>query len=226
MTTCSRPPGRHGARLARHGRGARRRAAHSPRLHRITAPVGRVVCTARRVEVGNLAAARSALLDLAAGPGLVLRVPVSEARRRAPQTRRRGVGARGCAAQLALSASITRVFPAAEGTTRQVTVEARPAAAATPGQAGIPGSCPPRVERRPDAVLIPEPVLQRGSEVADLCRCSATWLAFGRWSQASDWRGKVVIRKGLVAGDEVVVEGLARLRDGGPVRRLSEGGRP
>ncbi len=192
---------------------------------RITAPVDGVV-TARRVEVGNLAAARSALLDLAAGPGLVLRVPVSELDVVHLEPGDVASVRVDALPELELSASITRVFPAAEGATRQVTVEL-----------GLPQP-PPQVkpgflararlvlERRPDAVLIPEPVLQRGSEMVDF-----VWVLDGDVARVRPvevgerLEGKVVIRKGLVTGDEVVVEGLARLHDGGPVRRLSERGR-
>lgn len=193
---------------------------------RITAPVDGVV-TARRVEVGNLAAARGALLELAAGPGLVLRVPVSEldvVHLRPGDAASVRVDA---LPELALPASITRVFPAAEGATRQVTVELGLPQPPPEVKPGFLARARLVLERRPEAVLIPEPVLQRGSGVADF-----VWVLDGEVARVRPVEpgerveGRVVIRKGLAAGDEVVVEGVARLRDGGPVQRLDEGGRP
>lgn len=193
---------------------------------RITAPVEGVV-TARRVEVGNLAAARSPLLDLAAGAGIVLRVPVSELD--VVHLKPGDVASVRVDAlpELALVARIARVFPAAEATTRQVTVELALPDPPSQVKPGFLARARLVLERRPDAVLLPEPVLQRGSEVIDF-----VWVIEGDVARvrpvepAERLDGQVVIRKGLAAGDEVVVEGMARLKDGGVVRRQVNGGRP
>lgn len=193
---------------------------------RITAPVDGVV-TARRVEVGNLAAPRSALLELAAGPGLVLRVPVSEldvVHLRPGDTAPVRVDA---LPDVVLPATITRVFPAAEGATRQVTVELGLPSPPAEVKPGFLARARLVLERRPAAVLIPESVLQRGSEVADF-----VWVLDGDVARVRPvetgerLEGQVVIRKGLAAGDELVVEGAARLKDGARVQRLGEGKRP
>ena len=78
------------------------------------------------------------------------------------------------------------------------------------------------VEKRKGVLLVPEPALQRGSETPHF-----VWVLDGETARVRPVEpgervdGRVVIRTGLAAGDEVVVEGLVRLRDGGPARRAA-----
>jgi RND family efflux transporter MFP subunit len=193
---------------------------------RITAPVAGVVL-ARRVEVGNLASARTPLVELAAGAGLILRVPVSELD---VVHLRPGDAATVKVDALpdeSLTARIARIFPAAEGTTRQVTVELaldEPPAAVRPGFLARARLV---LENRRGVLLVPEAALQRGSETPHF-----VWTLDGDTARVRAVEpgervdGRVVVRKGLAAGDEVVVEGLVRLRDGGPVQRAAAESRP
>jgi len=127
---------------------------------------------------------------------------------------------------VSLTARIARIFPAAEGTTRQVTVElalADPPAAVRPGFLARARLV---LETRKGVLLVPEPALQRGSETPHF-----VWVLDGETARVRPVEpgervdGRVVIRKGLAPGAEVVVEGLVRLRDGGPVRRATGEGR-
>lgn len=188
---------------------------------RITAPVSGVVL-ARRVEVGNLASARTPLVELAAGAGLLLRVPVSELEVVHLRPGDAATVRVDALPDVSLDARIARVFPAAEGTTRQVTVElslADPPAAVRPGFLARARMV---LEKRRGVLLVPEAALQRGSETPYF-----VWVLDGDTARVRPVEpgervdGRVVVRKGLAAGDEVVVEGLVRLRDGGPARRAA-----
>ena len=188
---------------------------------RITAPVDGVVL-ARRVEVGNLASARTPLVELAAGSGLLLRVPVSELEVVHLRPGDEATVRVDALPDVSLAARIARIFPSAEGATRQVTVElslAEPPAAVRPGFLARARMV---LERRKGALLVPEAAMQRGSEVPHF-----VWVLDGDTARVRPVEpgervdGRVVIRSGLAAGEEVVVEGLVRLRDGGPVRRAT-----
>lgn len=188
---------------------------------RITAPVSGVVL-ARRVEVGNLASARTPLVELAAGAGLLLRVPVSELE---VVHLRPGDAASvrvDALPDASLTARIARIFPAAEGTTRQVTVELSLEAPPAAVRPGFLARARLVLETRKGVLLVPEPALQRGSETPHF-----VWVLDGDTARVRPVEpgervdGRVVVRKGLAAGDEVVVEGLVRLRDGGPARRAA-----
>ncbi|MBP1621453.1 MAG: transporter [Acidobacteria bacterium] len=164
---------------------------------RITAPVAGVI-TARRVEVGNLAAARVALLEMAAGDGLVLRVPVSEL-----DVVKLAAGDAAAVTVDALPGTriegrIGRIFPATDAGTRQVTVELELQAPPPAVKPGFLARAILVIERMPAGLLVPDTV---GARVG----------------------GRALIARGLAAGDEVVVEGFARLRDGTPVKVLSTG---
>ena len=80
------------------------------------------------------------------------------------------------------------------------------------------------LENRKGVLLVPEAALQRGSEVPHF-----VWVLDGDTARVRPVEpgervdGRVVMRSGLAAGDEVVVEGLVRLRDGGPVQRAAGG---
>lgn len=188
---------------------------------RIAAPVSGVVL-ARRVEVGNLASARTPLVELAAGDGLLLRVPVSELEVVHLRPGDAATVRVDALPDVSLDARIARIFPAAEGTTRQVTVElslADPPAAVRPGFLARARMV---VEKRKGVLLVPEAALQRGSETPHF-----VWVLDGDTTHVRPVEpgervdGRVVVRRGLAAGDEVVVEGLVRLRDGGPARRAA-----
>jgi Membrane-fusion protein len=174
------------------------------------------------VEVGNLASARTPLVELAAGPGLLLRVPVSELEVVHLRTGDAATVKVDALPDVSMAARIARIFPAAEGTTRQVTVELSlvdPPAAVRPGFLARARMV---VEKRKGVLLVPEPALQRGSETPHF-----VWVLDGDTARVRPVEpgervdGRVVIRTGLAAGDEVVVEGLVRLRDGGPARRAA-----
>jgi membrane fusion protein (multidrug efflux system) len=190
---------------------------------RIAAPVAGVI-TARRVEVGNLAAARVALLEMAAGDGLVLRVPVSEldvvklaAGDAATVTVDALPGTR-------IAGRIGRIFPATDAGTRQVTVELE---LQDPPPAVKPGFLARAIlvtDRMPAGLLVPDTAVLRGSEVPLF-----VWVVDGGTARVREVgvgariAGRALIAGGLSAGDEVVVEGTARLRDGTPVQVLPTG---
>jgi membrane fusion protein (multidrug efflux system) len=193
---------------------------------RITAPVDGIV-TARRVEVGNLASARAALIELAAGTGLVLRVPVSEldvvklaAGDAATVTVDALPGTR-------IAGRIGRIFPAAEAGSRQVTVEVElrdPPPAVKPG---FLARATLVTARLPHGLLVPESAVLRGSEVSLFVWAVEAGAARVRPIRVeAHLEGRALVAAGLSAGDEVVVEGAARLSDGAPVRTLSPVGRP
>ena len=193
---------------------------------RITAPVAGVVL-ARRVEVGNLASARTPLVELAAGAGLLLRVPVSELDVVHLRPGDKATVRVDALPDITMAARIARIFPSAEGTTRQVTVELSlvdPPAAVRPGFLARARLV---LESRKGALLVPEAALQRGSETPNF-----VWVLDGDTARvrpvepAERLDGRVVIRSGLSAGDEVVVEGLVRLRDGGEVQRAAAEAKP
>jgi RND family efflux transporter MFP subunit len=178
------------------------------------------VVTARRVEVGNLATPRSPLLELAAGEALLLRVPVSELDvvHLSP----------GDAARISVDAlpeaellgRIARIFPAADSASRQVTVEIRVTDAPAAVLIGFLARAELVLEERPGSLLVPEGAVLRGADVATF-----VWTVEGEVARMRPvevglrLEGAVLIEEGLAAGDEVVVEGLARLRDGARVRR-------
>jgi len=190
---------------------------------RITAPVAGVI-TARRVEVGNLAAARVALLEMAAGDGLVLRVPVSEL-----DVVKLAAGDAAAVTVDALPGTriegrIGRIFPATDAGTRQVTVELELQAPPPAVKPGFLARAILVIERMPAGLLVPDTAVLRGSEVP-----LYVWVVEGDAAKVRAVEvgarvgGRALIARGLAAGDEVVVEGFARLRDGTPVKVLSTG---
>ena len=175
---------------------------------------------ARKRRLGHPPVA--AFFELAAGPGLLLRVPVSELEVVHLRPGDSATVRVDALPDVSLSARIARIFPSAEGATRQVTVElslAEPPAAVRPGFLARARMV---LERRKGALLVPEAAMQRGSEVPHF-----VWVLDGDTARVRPVEpgervdGRVVIRSGLAAGEEVVVEGLVRLRDGGPVRRAT-----
>ncbi len=193
---------------------------------RVTAPVDGVV-TARLVEVGNLAAARSPLLELAAGSGLILRVPVSELD---VVHLRPGDGATVTVDALPgvrVASHIARIFPAADPLSRQVTVEL--ALEATPHgvRPGFLARAELVIERVAGGFTVPEPAVLRGSDVPFFVYRVVGGRAEVRPVVVGDrMGGRVLIREGLAAGDEIVVEGMGRLRPGAAVVVQPAEGRP
>jgi RND family efflux transporter MFP subunit len=185
---------------------------------RVTAPVAGVV-TVRHVEVGDTVAARTPLLELASGR-LVLRVPISEL-----DVVKLAEGDRARVQVDALpgstvTARVLRIFPAADPTTRQVTVELvleNPPPAMRPG---FLARAQLVVERLPDALMVPEHAVLRGSEIPTFL-----WVVEGDTAKVQPVEvglrqgGEARILSGLAPGDQVVVEGTAALVEGGKVRR-------
>lgn len=184
---------------------------------RITAPVAGVV-TSRRVEVGDLASPRVPLLELAAGSGLLLRVPVSEL-----DVVRLSPGDRAdvtvdALPDLALESYIQRIFPAADPVSRQVTVELRVDAAPAAVRYGFLARAHLVLERIPDAMVVPEQALQRGADGSAFVWVVEDSAARMRPVEAGHRFGdRAVVTAGLEADDQVVVEGVARLREGAAV---------
>lgn len=204
------------AAVARQRVGAARVDALETRLSftRITAPVAGVV-TAREVEVGDLASPRAPLLELASGHGLLLRVPVSElevVRLKTGDTAEVSVDA---LPDLHLRGTIQRIFPAADGVSRQVTVELLVAETPPDIRYGFLARAHLVLERIPEALLVPETALQRGTEGQ-----SYVWVVEDGAARMRDvevghrFQGRAVVADGLDEGELVVLEGVARLRDG------------
>ncbi len=204
------------AAVARQRVGAARVDALETRLSftRITAPVAGVV-TAREVEVGDLASPRAPLLELASGRGLLLRVPVSElevVRLKTGDTAEVSVDA---LPDLNLQGSIQRIFPAADGVSRQVTVELLVAEMPPDVRYGFLARAHLVLERIPEALLVPEAALQRGTQGQTF-----VWVVEDGAARMRDvevghrFQGRAVVADGLNEGEMVVLEGVARLRDG------------
>lgn len=181
---------------------------------RIEAPVSGVV-TSREVEVGDLASPRAPLLELASGRGLLLRVPVSElevVRLHAGDTARVSVDA---LPGLELEGTIQRIFPAADSVSRQVTVELIVTETPPDVRYGFLARAHLVLERIPDAVVVPETALQRGAEGEMF-----VWVVNGGVAHMREvevgyrFEGQAVVGSGLNEGEMVVLEGVARLRDG------------
>lgn len=183
---------------------------------RITAPVDGVV-TARHVEIGSLVASRSPVVELAAGR-MVLRVPVSEL-----DVVKLKVGDRASVLVDALAgttipARIERIFPAADPTSRQVTVELVLDEVPAGLRPGFLARAELNLERIPSALLVPETVVLRGSEFPSFVYVVEGEVARVRPVQVGLRQGgKALVTSGLAAGDRVVVEGASLLRDGQPV---------
>ncbi len=180
---------------------------------RITAPVAGVVVS-RQVEVGNLASPRSALLELASGDGLLLRVPVSEL-----EVVKLAAGDPATVTVDALpgttvAAHIQRLFPAADSASRQVTVELRIDDPPAPVRYGFLARAHLVVERIPDALTVPEEAVQRGAEGGFVWVVTDGTAQLRQVEVGDRFDGRALITSGLAAGDRVVVQGTARLRDG------------
>ncbi len=184
---------------------------------RITAPVEGVV-TVRHVELGDLVGSRAPVVELAAGRR-VLRVPVSEldvVKLRPGDSCTVTVDA---LTQRAFSARIARIFPAADRASRQVTVEVVLEETAPEIRPGFLARAELVVERLPAAIVVPEPVVLRGSEFPTFVYVVEEGVARVRPVQVGLRRdGEAQILAGLAAGERVVIEGSSFLRDGTAVR--------
>lgn len=184
---------------------------------RIQAPVAGVV-TARHVEVGDLASPRAPLLELAAGDGLLLRVPVSEL-----EVVRLSEGDAAevtvdALPDLRIDGRIARIYPAADSTSRQVTVEVRIERAPPAVRLGFLARAHLVLEELPASLLVPEEAVLRGAEGESFVWLVRDGVAAMRSVEVGlRLDGRAVIESGLAPGDEVVVRGMARIRDGAPV---------
>lgn len=189
---------------------------------RISAPVDGVV-TVRHVELGDLVGSRAPVVELAAGRR-VLRVPVSEldiVKLKPGDTCTVTVDA---LPQRAFSARIARIFPAADRTSRQVTVEVVLDEAAPEIRPGFLARAELVLERLPAAIVVPESVVLRGSEYPTFVYVVESDTARVRPVQVGLRRGgEAQILSGLGAGERVVLEGASFLRDGAAVRVVEAG---
>ncbi|MEP0773828.1 MAG: efflux RND transporter periplasmic adaptor subunit [Acidobacteriota bacterium] len=189
---------------------------------RIAAPVDGVV-TVRYVELGDLVGSRAPVVELAAGRR-VLRVPVSEldvVKLKPGDACTVTVDALG---ERSFTARIGRIFPAAERTSRQVTVEVVLEDTDPDIRPGFLARAELVLDRLPAAIVVPEPVVLRGSEYptfvyvveGETARVRPVTLGLRRGGQAH-------VISGLAAGELVVVEGASLLRDGSAVRAVEAG---
>ena len=193
---------------------------------RIQAPVSGVV-TARHVEVGDLASPRAPLLELAAGDGLLLRVPVSEL-----EVVRLAEGDLAditvdALPELRLQGRIARIYPAADSASRQVTVELKIAEAPPTVRLGFLARAHLVLETMPAALLVPEDAVLRGAEAASFVWLVRDGVAAMRPVEVGlRIDGRAVISRGLAPGDQVVVSGMAKVREGAPVAVVGAAGEP
>ena len=184
---------------------------------RIQAPVSGVV-TARHVEVGDLASPRAPLLELASGDGLLLRVPVSELEVVQLAEGDLAVVTVDALPELRLEGRIARIYPAADSTSRQVTVELRIGDVPPAVRLGFLARAHLVLETIPAALLVPEDAVLRGAEAASFVWLVRDGVASMRPVEVElRIDGQAVIGKGLAPGDEVIVRGMAKVRDGAPV---------
>lgn len=190
---------------------------------RITAPLAGVV-TVRHVELGDLVSARAPVVELAAGRR-VLRVPVSEldvVKLKPGDSCAVRVDA---LSQRTFAARIARIFPAADRTSRQVTVEVVLEESAPELRPGFLARAELVVERLETAMVVPEQVVLRGSDYPNFVYVVEGETARVRPVQVGLRRGgEALIHAGLAAGDRVVVEGASLLRDGAAVKVIGEVG--
>lgn len=183
---------------------------------RITAPVDGVVVS-RQVELGSLVSSRSPVVELAAGR-LVLRVPVSELDVVKLKVGDRAQVVVDALAGTPIEATVGRIFPVADPASRQVTVELllqNPPAGLRPG---FLARAELLLEQIPEALLVAEGAIFRGSRFPNFVYVVEAGVAKIRPVEVGLRQGgRALITKGLEVGDLVVVEGASLLRDGMPV---------
>lgn len=182
----------------------------------VTAPVAGVV-TVRHVELGDLVAANTAVVELAAGRK-VLRVPVSELDVVHLSPGDPAKVSIDALPGVEIPAHVARIFPAADRSSRQVTVEVVLEHVPRQVRPGFLARAELVVERVSDAVMIPEPAVQRGSEIPQFVYVVQRGIAKVRPVKVGVRQGgKAQIVDGLAAGEVVVVDGAALLKDGAVV---------
>lgn len=189
---------------------------------RIQAPVNGVV-TSRRVEVGNLASPRVPLLELAAGDGVLLKVPVSELEVvRLAQGDRADVTVDALPG-IKLDGWIARIYPAADSASRQVTVELRIDRVPPAVRLGFLARAHLVLDEMPESLLVPEEAVLRGAEVETYVWLVQDGAAILRpVSVGMRLDGRALITEGLSAGDQVIVAGISRVREGAPVTVVNQ----
>jgi RND family efflux transporter MFP subunit len=184
---------------------------------RIKAPVAGVV-TSREVEVGDLASPRAPLLELASGQGLLLRVPVSELEVVSLHTGDPAEVSVDALPGLVFEGRIQRIFPAADSVSRQVTVELKVDRTPPAVRYGFLARARLVLERIPDALVVPETTLQRGAGGGTF-----VWVVENGTARMREvtvghrFESQAVVTAGLADGEQVVLEGVARLSEGAAV---------
>jgi RND family efflux transporter MFP subunit len=178
--------------------------------------------TVKHVEAGDVVGAQTPLFDVADVSTLVVPLGVSEL----------DVGQLVVGDTVAVSLDafpdrplrgrIRRIFPAADPTTRLVTVEV----ALEPGSQARPGFLSRvrlRLDARDDVLLVPAGAVLTGSGgeestfVVEDGKALRRPIETGLVSQ-----GRVEVVRGLSAGETVIVEGGSSLREGAPVRTVGQ----
>jgi membrane fusion protein (multidrug efflux system) len=183
---------------------------------RVTAPVAGVV-TVRHVELGDVVAANTPVVVLAAGRR-VLRVPVSEldvVHLSPGDPAKVSVDA---LPGVEIPARVARIFPAADRTSRQVTVELVLENVPSQVRPGFLARAELVVSQVQDALMVPEPAVQRGSEIPQFVYVVKDGIAKVRPVTVGVRQGgRAQVVDGLAPGETVVVDGAALLKDGAMV---------
>ena len=153
--------------------------------------------------------------ELASGRGLLLRVPVSELEVVHLHTGDPVDVSVDALPGTVLRGHIQRIFPAADSVSRQVTVEILVEESPPSVRFGFLARARLVLERIPDALTVPESALQRGAGGQTF-----VWVVEDGRARMRDvevgnrLESRAVVTAGLTEGEQVVLEGVARLTDG------------
>jgi membrane fusion protein (multidrug efflux system) len=193
----------------------------------IRSPIGGVVTT-KTIQSGDVVGNQTRLLEVAEVDTMVVRVSVSELDIVDIQA--------GDPVQLRLdalpdellTASVRRVFPSADPTTRLIPVEV--ALSPEDGRRTRPGYLARvqfQLEPKDDALLIPAgAIVSRGGGEGVYIVGDSSTVVLRSVTPGMTSEGRVEIVEGLAVGDRIVTAGANLLRDGARIRDVSAGAGP